>query len=200
MVFAKTDLKRNRPTMRRNTVSSSAPTRRGAITLELLLVFPLWMIALLAIIEFGQILSNEQQLALAARVGAEEASQTAELSLVDGEGVPQDVLGVIERQLAASKMSACRVVLEHNVPPPLPPWGTNSNAPGNTTRVGRPVTLSSGDGFVRPADEELPSLRPCVRVTVCAELTQLTPNLLNLFGFDASNKTIQHTTTFRYEL
>ena len=43
------------------------------MTLELILNLPVWIIVLLAVIQFGQLLSNLQQVALASRVGATEA-------------------------------------------------------------------------------------------------------------------------------
>ncbi len=161
---------------------------KGAVTLELILTFPIWLIFLLAIIEFGQILSNQQQVALASRVGAEEASQTAVLPLTGGSPVPASVLGAIDQQLASSGISACRVILEHNVVPSPPPV------------IPVPVTLSSGTCHYDPPATELPLVRQYVRVTVCVELAELTPDLLGMFGFDISNRTVQHTTTFRYEL
>ncbi len=162
--------------------------RRGAVTLELILTFPIWLIFLLAIVEFGQILSNEQQVALASRVGAEEASQTAILSPSNGGPVPANVLEAIDQQLASSGISRCRVIVEHNVLPSSP------------SPVTVPVTLSTGTCDCDPPATPLPSTRRYVRVTVCVELTEVAPNLLCLFGFDISDKLMQHTTTFRYEL
>ncbi len=144
-------------------------------------MLPVWLIALLAIIEYGQILSNLQQVSLASRVGAEEASQTLVLPTSPGGPVPANVLAAIDQQLASSGISRCRVILEHN--------------------VGGPVTLVSGtcDGCVPPATP-LPVDREYVRVTVCVPLTELTPNLLALFGFDIADCTAQQSATFRYEL
>ena len=153
-----------------------------------ILTFPIWLIFLLAIVEFGQILSNQQQVALASRVGAEEASQTYALPLSDADAVPANVLRAIDQQLASSGISRCRVVLEHNVVPSTP------------SAIPVPVTLSSGACYYDPPVTALPSARQYVRLTVCVELTEITPNLLALFGFDVAGRTIQHTTTFRYEL
>lgn len=157
--------------------------RGGAVTLELILTMPIWIIVLLAIIEFGQILSNQQQLSLASRVGAEEASQT--LGLESAADVPANVLIAINQQLASSGISECKVILEHNVVPPLTPT---------------PVVLTSGECDCGPPSTPLPPRRQYVRVTVCAELTELAPNLLGTFGFDISDCIVQQTTTFRYEL
>jgi hypothetical protein len=168
-----------RPVARR---SVSDRGRRGAVTLELILVLPVWLIALLAMVEFGQILANQQQLALASRVGAEEASQTPDLALAGS--VPPNVLVAIDQQLASSSMSRCKVILEHNVGSPSP----------------APVTLSDGTCECVPPLTPLPPRREYVRVTVCTELTELAPNLLSIFGFDISDCIVQHSTTFRYGL
>jgi Flp pilus assembly protein TadG len=150
------------------------------VVLELILMLPVWLIALLAIVEYGQIMANLQQVALASRVGAEEASQTPSLPTSPGAPVPANVLSAIEQQLASSGISGCRVILEHN--------------------VGGPVTLTSGtcDQCVPPATP-LPLDRQYVRVTVCVPLAELAPNLLALFGFDIADCLAQQSTTFRYE-
>jgi Flp pilus assembly protein TadG len=154
--------------------------RRGAAALELILALPIWLIALLALIEFGQILSNQQQLALASRVGAEEASQTPGLDLAGS--VPLNVLVAVNQQLASSGISGCKVILEHNIASPSP------------------VTLSDGTCDCDPPVTPLPPRRDYVRVTVCVPLAELAPNLLSMFGFDISECIAQHSTTFRYEL
>lgn len=158
---------------------SDKPGRRGAVTLELILTLPIWLIALLAIIEFDQILSGKQQMALATRVGAEEASQSSGLD--SAIAVPLNVLTAIDQQLASSGISRCGVILEHNV-------------------GGSAVTLTDGVCQCDPPDVDLPPRRQYVRVTVCVELAELVPNLLGAFGFDISDCIIQHSTTFRYEL
>ena len=168
--------------------SRGRPRRRGAVTLELILTLPIWLILLLAIIEFGQLLSNQQQVALAGRVGAEEASQTPDLPISPGVPVPANVLDAIDQQLASSGISACHVRLQHNVVPAAPPV------------FEAPIELSAGDCDCREPDAALPSAREYVRVTVGVRLTQLTPNLLRMFGFDVSDRIVQQTTTFRYEL
>ena len=152
--------------------------RRGAVTLELILAFPALLILLLAIVEFGQIISNMQQVALASRVGADVASQIA-LSTTDGDPVPDEVLDAIEVQLAASGFAGCRVTVEHN--------------------VGAVTTLNTGDCDCDPPSAGLPP-GEYVRVTVCVPLSEIAPDLLSPFGFDLTDKTVGQTTTFPYEL
>ena len=162
--------------------------RRGAVVLELILTFPIWLIFLLAIIEFGELYANRQQVALASRVGAEEASETAGLPLTDGDPVPANVLHKINQQLAGSGITSCGVILEHNAvpsPPGTPP---------------APVTLISGDCTCPREITPPPPSRHYTRVTVIVPMTQATPNLLGTFGFDVSDRFLQHTTTFRHEL
>jgi hypothetical protein len=161
---------------------------RGAVVLELILTFPIWLIFLLAIIEFGELYANRQQVALASRVGAEEASETPELPLNDGDPVPANVLQRINQQLASSGISYCGVILEHNLVP---------SDPGS---VPVPVTLISGDCTCPREPTFPPDSRTYVRLTVITPMTQVTPNLLRTFGFDVSDRFVQHTTTFRYEL
>ncbi len=151
-------------------------------------MLPVWLIFLLAIIEFGQILCSQQQVELASRVGAEEASQTPELPISQSGEIPANVLLAIDQQLASSGMTGCHVRLEHNVVPEYP------GAPPV------PVTLTAGTCDCEGPAEALPEMRQYVRVTVGIAMTELTPNLLRAFGFDISDRIVQHTTTFRYEL
>jgi len=154
--------------------------RGGAVTLELILTVPIWLILLWAIVEWGQILSNEQHVALAARVGAEEASQTANLDAAAS--VPTNVLIAVTQQLGSSNISWSKVIIEHNL-------------------NGSLEELSEGPGDCDPPSTSLlPTNREYVRVTVCVPLTELACNLLGPFGFDISGCTIQHSATFRYEL
>src|SRR5690348_476309 len=72
--------------------------RRAGVVLELLLSFPILLIAFLAAIEFGMLFSKIQQLALASRVGAIAASQSIFLTPVNGP-VPPSILLPISRQM-----------------------------------------------------------------------------------------------------
>lgn len=153
--------------------------RRGAVTLELILVLPIWLMGLLAIIEFGALQGNQQQVALASRVGAEEAAQTPNLAMYTGV-VPTNITSAITNQLTSSGISWCKVIVEHN--------------------VGGPTTLTSGTCDCDPPTTTLPPTGRYVRVTVCVPITQLVPNLLGSFGLDLSDCFVQHSTTYRYEL
>jgi hypothetical protein len=170
----------SRPGFRRR---SPRAQRGGAVTLELILTVPIWLILLWAIVEWGQILSNQQQVALAARVGAEEASQTS--GLASAASVPSGVLTAIDQQLASSNISRCKVIVEHNLNGPLEELEDSSGGPCDCDP---------------PSTGLLPTNREYVRVTVCVPLTELACNLLGPFGFDISDCIVQHSATFRYEL
>lgn len=156
--------------------------RRAATVLEVIITLPVLVILLLAIIEFGVLFANLQQLALASRVGAQEASQTANLDTAVL--VPAEVIAVIERQLGGANMTACRIRLEHN-------------DGGGQTQFEHPIVGACNCGpttlLAAPPGGEY------VRVTVCVDLTLVTPNLLDSFGFDIAGRMAEHTTVMRYE-
>lgn len=165
--------------------------RRGAVLLELILTLPVWLILIMAVVEFGMILVNQQQVALASRVGAEKASETAGLSTNSGDPLPDPVLYAVQHQLGSTCLDYCSVILEHNVVPPPPPPITT------------PVVLQSPASPTcdcDPPTTALPTYGRYVRVTVCVPLTKLAPNLLSFVGFDISGCVIHHSTTFRHEL
>ena len=147
--------------------------------MELLLNLPIWLILLLGMIDVGEMLSNVQQVTMAARVGAEEASRTA--SLDSAQAVPERIVDAVERQLAAAGLSAGKVVLEHNA--------------GNT-----PATLVWGDGPGDPPQASLPAYGPSVRVTVAARMRGLLPVVLRSLGLDFSSQMLVQSTTFRYNV
>ena len=151
--------------------------RGGTIAMELLFNLPIWLIVLLAVIDFGEMLSNAQQVSLASRVGAEEASHTA--SLPSAGEVPEGVLDAVGRSLAAAGMSASKVILEHNAgkAPAMLVWG---NRPGDPPRTALPVCGEY------------------VRVTVVAQARGLTPALLGCLGLDFSSQLLGQSVTFRY--
>ena len=161
--------------------------RRGSEIVELVIILPVLILIGLGIVSFGIFYSNRQQVALAARVGAEEASQTAGLDTTsDWDPVPQDILDAITDQLESSCIQVYEVRLEHNV-------------------GGTPVVLRSPGTGTCPCgpDDTLP---PCqllgkyVRVTVCVEMEELMPNFLAAFGSSVCGKVAQATTVFHYEL
>ncbi|MDZ7619235.1 MAG: TadE/TadG family type IV pilus assembly protein, partial [Patescibacteria group bacterium] len=173
---------------RRSIRDSRQPTafRRGSVTLELIIMLPVWLIVMGAVVEFGLLIGNRQQVALASRVGAEEASRTAGLHLTsDGGPVPTNVVAKVTQQLLSSGIEPCKVTLEHNLAggPPVALASSGCDCP----------TL--GDSVTWP-----PESGSYVRVTVYVPATELTPNILKFFGFDLSDRVVRNATTFRHEL
>jgi hypothetical protein len=157
--------------------------REGAIIVELLLALPLLIIALLAALEFGVMMSNFQQISLASRDGALVASET--MGLDTAVNVPPDIVNVIQRQLGSSGMTYCRIRLEHNIG-------------GPQTALFEPVANGCDCG---PAMFAMPvPPRPYVRVTVCVDMTQAAPNCLKNFGFDLTGQEAEFTTLMRHEM
>jgi hypothetical protein len=146
--------------------------------MELLLNLPLWLLLVLAVVQFGGLSCGVQQVSLASRVGAAEAAHAAPLP-AEG-GVPGNVLSAIERQLASSGLACSKVILEHNL-------------------QGRPVVLLSGCGPGRPPCTPLPSVGTSVRVTVCVPPAGIIPNLLGKVGLDLWSRALVQSTTFRHE-
>ncbi len=150
------------------------PQRQGGVTLELILALPLLLIALLAVVEIGVIVANVKHVAAASREGAKLAAQTPGLSQATTAATRDAVQLAINRRLESAGLganAAQEVILRH--------------------------TVADGDGEP-PLDPPLPD--EAVRVTVRVELTRLAPDLLGAFGFTLSGKTIDHSTTWAYEL
>ncbi len=147
--------------------------------MELLLNLPIWLLLVLAVVQFGQRSAAVQQVAMASRVGAEEAARTAPLSSDDA--VPGNVLAAVERHLASCGLGCSKVILEHNV-------------------GGRPALLIAGGGPGDPPSTPLPVFGNYVRVTVCVPPTGTIPNLLGKVGLDLGPRAMAQSTTFPYQL
>ena len=162
--------------------------RRATVVLEFVVVLPIMVIVLVGIVQFGVFYANMQQVALAARVGAEEASQTGGLPVIDGGHVPGNVLLAISQQLETAGITYCRVRLEHNVG-------------GDQVELFSPSEDACGGG----PDEKLPAGGPpreYVRLTVTVRLGEVMPDTIGCFCFSpaGADKTAFATTIFRWEL
>lgn len=147
-------------------------------------MLPVWLIVMGAIVQFGLLIGNRQQVALASRVGAEEASRTPGLASTGG--VPSNVVAVVAQQLQSSGIQQCKITLEHNL-------GISTEfATLSTGTCNCPTLGVSGDWPPESGDY--------VRVTVYVPATKLAPNVLKFFGFDISERFIRNATTFRHEL
>lgn len=153
--------------------------RRGAVTIELLVALPVLIVIVLAVLQFGYYFTGSQQLALASRVGADEAAQTPGLPAAGA--VPLNIANAINRQLASAGITPVAIIVEHNTAGPKQVLRTD---------------------FVPNTCPEPTSILPfeTVRVTVCVPLTDLMPNCLSTLGFDLTGRFAQVTTTFGYEL
>ncbi len=162
--------------------------RRGGIAFEMILVLVVLLVVTIGVVQFGIFLSNAQQVALAARVGGLEASQTSNLPITDGP-VPGDIISAIEHQLESSCIDWCSIRVEHNVRPDSNPVELLSQAD--------PDCVCETDDFL-----DTPPNRPYVRVTVCVPISEVMPQQLSFFGRQiyGTDDTYEHTTVFRYEL
>jgi Flp pilus assembly protein TadG len=167
-----------------------AGRRRGSLTVEMIMVVVVLAIATVGIVQFGVFFANAQQVALAARVGALEASQTPNLALTSsGDPVPVNILSAIEHQLQSSRIDWVRVRLEHNL------------------ASGGPIVLDSATSGYTYAPKTNLAGPPFagtyyVRLTVYTPLNDVFPKQLSFFGQQLfpSSKTYEHTVVLRYEL
>lgn len=174
--------------------------RTGSVTLELILSLPVLFIGLFAVIEFATYFSGAQQVSLASRVGAEEASQVPLPNEVGngmpnnpGNPVPESVVNAVLDQLGSSEITPCRIILEHNVNSVDDPQN-----PGQSIKPVQMFVTSFGDCDCDSPQGPLPE--DAVRLTVCVQMTEIVPNVLATFGFDIEEKVVQYTAVFRHEL
>lgn len=168
--------------------------RRGGVTVEMIMVVVVLVLATIGIVHFGVFFANTQQVALAARVGAEEASQLGTLPDSNTDVEFEDVLNAIKHQLESSCIDYCQVRLEHNGGP-LNSIVVVTSTPTMECDCVVDTSLPNPPGFAIDSTQY-------VRVTVCVPLSELFPVNLSFFGvqlFDAQ-KTYEQTAVFRYEL
>jgi len=177
---------------RQPSTACSLRHRRGSLTVEMLLVVVVLAIMTVGIAQFGVFFANADEVALAARVGALEASQTPALPTTSGAPVPANVVQAIEQQLYSSGIAWCVIRLEHNVGPVTV---LESEVAPNTFVCAPKTELPSAPGAATAPTQY-------VRLTVCVPLNQLIPKQLSYFGVQvfSPDKTYEHTTTMRYEL
>jgi Tfp pilus assembly protein PilW len=140
--------------------------RRGVVFFELIIALPIVMIFLAAVIQFALIKINIQHVSMASRIGAKRAAAGDNAALVK---------------------TAVDRYLDHAG------FGAGASA-GVTVRDSGAVSDStSGTCTSIPA---FTTLITSSKVRVCLNLNQLTPNLLDVFGYDITGKTFQIDTTF----
>lgn len=174
-----------------NRVISHRPVtqRSGAVVLELILALPILVIAVFAVVEFGLWMSAKEKLEMAARIGAQAASETPAidtLAALSGSEIQTKVYRYLEN--AGIDTSNVQLTLTHNVGG----GDTLIDPPGGTCPA--PALPPA------PPDQTVPVNRQYVRLVVCIPTDDITPNMLSYFGFDVSEFHTQHAKTYRYEL
>ncbi len=162
--------------------------RRGVVTLEVILAIPIFVIALMPIVQFGLLFANQQYVAEATRAGTQVAS---ELTTIGGV-VPAQVQTAVARELSRIGVSNFTIRLEHNIDFSVSP------AVIGPTVVLQSVTGSGPSPIIAPPAVVV--TRRYVRVSVYVRSTELTPNLLSTYGFDLSTRASQETTLRTYTL
>jgi hypothetical protein len=167
--------------------------RQGSLTVEMIMVVVVLAIVTVGVVQFGVFFANADEVALAARVGAEEASQTPGLPTAAGP-VPANIISAIQHQLDSSCIQWCHIRLEHNVSPGLAVVVNESDFLAGC--VCDPKTP-----LAQPPGQSAATTR-YVRLTVCVPINQVFPKQLSFFGQQlyAPGKTYEHTAIFRYEL
>ena len=152
------------------------------VTFELIVTLPIVIIFLAAVVEFGLILANTKQVSLASRAGAKIA---AESGAPFSAGTLSAIRTAVDRQLETAGFgpnASVGIALQHTVSG----GGPSPQTSGACSAPGIPAIPSNGHGTVR--------------LTVCVDLSRITPDLLSTFGFSTSGKTVEATTTYPYEL
>lgn len=150
--------------------------RRGALTIEFIIVLPILFMVTVAIVQFGLLFGQLQQVSLAARVGAATAAESAQLAgTSDGDPVPLPIRDAVTRQLSSSNIDWCRIRLEHNVDGMTVVLASEQNGGcscGTETSLSGPPYLAE----------------KYVRLTVFVPLTELAPNALYIVGIPITEK------------
>ncbi len=187
---------RHRPeTGTRRSFTGTTRRRAGVVILEVIVLFPVIVILLAAVIEFGLLLSGIKHVQAAGRAGAKIASEltTSNLTAAPTTNNVDVVQTTVDRVLSSAGFTSCEVILEYIVPTPMCTGVTS----GSGTQTAGSCTGCNAPSASLPALADVPG--GSVRVTVCVDADQLTPDLLSTFGFDVSSKVITTSTTLPYE-
>jgi len=168
--------------------------RQGSLTVEMIMVVVVLAIVTVGVVQFGVFFANADEVALAARVGAEEASQTAGLPTANGAPVPANIISIIQHQLDSSCIQWCHIRLEHNVTPGLAVVVNESDFMGG-------CACDPKTNLAQPPGQATATTR-YVRLTVCVPINEVIPKQLSFFGEQLypAGKTYESTVIFRYEL
>ncbi len=183
-----------RETTRDRSCHAAGQTRSGVVTLEFIVGFPLLVIMLLAIVEFGLIMVASKHVEFSSRVGAKLAAEIARSGPSPNLGdfnlpaTANNLKDQVDRYLTTAGYSlSCTVILEHNA----------SGVP-NAVQVDDDGTPCDCAAPLEPLPGT-PSGVESVRVTVCLDMEGNIPNCLSAFGFDIADCMIRHSTVWRVE-
>lgn len=154
-------------------------------------MFPVLLVFLAAVIEFGLVLGHWKYVEYSARMGAKVAAELSNADLSSGTDADNvdEVRTAVDRVLAGVGMSSCQVILEHNADCVTPTPDTKDSgacSPCSAPAASLPDNTTEVPGGV-------------VRVTVCVPMTDLSPDLLSTLGFSLSGRVARASTTFPYE-
>tara|TARA_R110002072_G_scaffold302100_1_gene483953 strand:- start:138904 stop:139548 length:645 start_codon:yes stop_codon:yes gene_type:complete len=165
-------------------------SRRGVVTLELIVVTPIIAIMLSAAVEFGVLLAGLEHVSASARAGAKVASELSTANLASA--APADnidmVQAAIDNVLGSAGMASCMVILDHN--PDCSGLIAATKSTGACAGCAAPVAALPGTGVIPGGS---------VRVTVCVDAATAAPNLLSTFGYDLTGRVISESITLPYE-
>lgn len=92
--------------------SRPRPQRRGVLALELLFVFPILLVLVLAVVQFGLTLHARQQLLAASREGCRVAAVG---------GSPEQVTEAVRKCLGAGRLGQAETTISDETGAPVPP-------------------------------------------------------------------------------
>jgi Flp pilus assembly protein TadG len=164
--------------------------REGIVVLEFILWTPVFILLLFAAIEFALILTSIQHVKSASRAGAKVAAELPTAGLASGNDADNITLvnNAVATVLSSVGMSPCEVILEFN--PTCDGITPGTKQAGSCAGCFAP-TEPLPNGSVIPGGT--------VRVTVCVDVEQMTPDMLALFGFSVQGRTARVSTLLPYE-
>lgn len=169
-----------RSTSVRKLKEAARKRRRGAAVLETIISMPVLIAAVFSIVEFSMLVNRQQHMVEACRNGALVASRLEpEVLKASTKGaVPSDVRSAVTGRLAEANIEKVDIQFSFD-------------------RAAH-VQVAA----MHAAHECRASVEPlgqCVRVAISVPATELSPNLLQVFGFDISQRKYSAAAVFPYE-
>lgn len=154
--------------------------RRGSAVFETIITLPLLIAGLFSIVEFSMLVNRQQHLVEACRNGALVASRLEPKvleSTAHGEA-PRDVVQAVTGRLADAHIDAVEIDFSYD-----------RAAQAAVAKTQKELGCSG----------DVSELGRCVRVSISVPATELSPNLLEVFGFDISRRMYSAAAVFPYE-